>query len=685
MYAYQNNILSIPARLLYKDWGLMSYRTYLSYCDRGKLRRTKEGLGQGNEAWVSFHDLPVVKDVDLKAFCVKMLGDPKEKNIVVNHLEEYILPDPKAADFFAQHRKPNGKPLKFDEQREKATSAMILNAIETIMKDVLICKKIFGKKKVKIWENISQAVNNLHTIQTNGNVKKWYFSLPNNPRALQRRYNEYIAHRYMTFIHKGEGSENARIVTSKMERLFIGLYCLPNKPYVVTTYEMYLQFLGGAIEVYDYHTGEVFDRNDFYDQNGQAMEVSEATIWNYLNKPENQLIIAKFRNEDYDFSHKRRPHVNRHAPMYSMSKISLDDRDIMHTKLPDGSKVMAYYAFDVMSTAMIGLAHSKSKSHDLFTDCIRNMFQFTTAYGLGVPMQMEVEKHLVSDFSEGLMKAGVLFPFVRWCNPTNSQEKYAETGIRMKKYGVEKDNHQNVGRHYLKRDSNRITRQKIFDEQNDNYKENKASWEEIIAWELQEQIEYNNELHPDQERFKGKTRLQVFLENVNPNLPKLNKALLAQFIGNHTETTITRSQYVTVQYQKYQLPSPQVLMMLAPNNYKVDAYYIPNKGEVQQVYLYQNGEFLCECKPVPTFNRATAEWTDSDTQKYREAMTYIRQFDTMIKEKTAEKLPRMGVLETEQISIQTDYEVVEPPTEPLEYEYEEVSYHEQQNRALFDL
>ncbi|WP_221620430.1 MULTISPECIES: hypothetical protein, partial [unclassified Desulfovibrio] len=136
--------------------------------------------------------------------------------------------------------------------------------------------------------------------------------------------------------------------------------------------------------------------------------------------------------------------------------------------------------------------------------------------------------------------------------------------------------------------------------------------------------------------------------------PKLNKALLAQFIGNHTATTITRSQYVTVQYQKYQLPNPQVLMMLAPNNYKVDAYYIPNKGEVQEVYLYQNGEFLCECKPVPTFNRANAEWTDLDVQKYQEAMAYICQFNTMIKEQTDEKLPKVGVLEA-QPSIEVEY------------------------------
>ncbi|MDY3337821.1 hypothetical protein PG279_01350 [Riemerella anatipestifer] len=677
MYDYQKNILSIPARLLYEDWALMSYNTYLSYCRRGKLVRTNEGKGLGNQAWVSFHDLPVVKGVDIKEFCLRTLGKPEDV-LVKNLLEGEIVPDPKAIDFYAQHRKPNGKPLNFNQQREKATNAMILNAIETIMKDRVKSNKIFGKKKTQIWQNISDAVNAINT-------DKWLYNLPSNPRSLQRKYNEYLKDRYMAFIHKGEGSDNARKVNEDIEMLIISLYCLPNKPYMKSTHDMYLQFMGGALEVYDLQTGELYERENFFDEKGKMVEISESTINNYINKPENQIIIAKFRNGDYDYNHKVRPHVHRHAPMFSMSKISLDDRDIMHTKMKDGSKVMAYYAFDDLSGAMIGIAHSKSKNHELFLDCLRNMFQFTASHGLGIPMQMEVEKHLVSDFSEGLMKAGNVFPFVRWCNPTNSQEKYAENRIRAKKYGTEKDRHQNVGRHYARLESNRVTRQKIFDEQNDNYKFAKANYEQIVAWELEEQRLFNNELHHDQERFPGKTRLEVFLENVNPNLPKLNKALLSQFIGEHTETSILRNQYVKVQYGKYQLPNPQVITMLAPNNYKVDAYYMPVEGEVTEVYLYQNGEYICKCEPVPTFNRSNAEWTDTDAEKYKQAMDYIRKFDAFEKEIRTKKLSKLGTMQSTNSFIDVECEVVEAKDKDEE-EYVHIENHQdQRSRAINDL
>jgi hypothetical protein len=103
MYKYIDNILSIPARLLYKDWKLMTYDTYLKKCDRGKLVRTKEGRGKGNEAYISYYDLPF----EIQEFCILQLGDPKEKAIE-NELEEYLVPDINATKFYARYRKPNG-------------------------------------------------------------------------------------------------------------------------------------------------------------------------------------------------------------------------------------------------------------------------------------------------------------------------------------------------------------------------------------------------------------------------------------------------------------------------------------------------------------------------------------------------------------------------------------------------
>lgn len=673
MYQHHNQILSIPARLLYEDWGLMSYYDYKYKCKTGKLVRTKEGRGAGNEAFISYYDLPP----DLKAICIKKLGDP-QKVVVVNMLEKYLVPDIEAARFFSSHRKPNGKALAQEAQIEKATSVMILNAIKTVLTSKGAMGKAFGKKRTKLWEEISTAVNALDS-------NRWNFNLPGNPRSLRRKYDKYIKKNYWAFIHANEGTQHAKKVTADIESLLVSLYCLPNKPYIAAVADLYLEFLEGDLEVIDIKTGEVFNRFEFY-KNDELITVSKKNVWNYIKKPRNQLIIKKYRDGAYDFSHKQRPHVNRTAPNYSMSKISLDDSDIMHTKLPDGSKVMAYYAFDVMSTALIGIAHSKEKTHQLFLDCIANMFRFTSSKGLGVPMQMEVEHHLVKDFKDGLMQAGNMFPFVRWCNPTNSQEKYAERLIGTKKYGVQKDNNQNVGRHYSRRDSNRITQQKIFDAENDNYKFAKASYKEIVAQDLQEQIEYNNELHPNQKLFKGMSRLEVFLAHVNPELPQLDKAQLAKYIGFSTRTSIRRNQYVVVQYGKYQLENPQVIDRLAPNNLKVDAYYLPNENnEVTEVFIYQNGLYVCQCKPAPTFNRANAEWTDEDAQGYQNATKYISQFDKMVKEDTAMQLNKVTILKKPKTTFEANPITIPDIEQEEAFEFETVNAQQRRQKAINDL
>ena len=76
-YQYHNHTLSIPASLLYDDWNLFKYRTYLSKCQRGRLVRSKNGGGKGNFALLSYHDLPN----DIKTLCIEKLGDYKKMKI----------------------------------------------------------------------------------------------------------------------------------------------------------------------------------------------------------------------------------------------------------------------------------------------------------------------------------------------------------------------------------------------------------------------------------------------------------------------------------------------------------------------------------------------------------------------------------------------------------------------------
>ncbi|WP_395075334.1 hypothetical protein [Flavobacterium sp.] len=605
---------------------------------------------------------------------VLKFGKPHEEIKKSWFAQQYIF-DRTALYFFQDYNydSKNLDPAIIDKY---AYQASVLNTVLIMKNNRKQYLKAQNCTSVDIWQSLSRDVNAFREVEHN---------LPTTKDSLRYKVNLYAKEGYSALISDKFGMRNALKVTSKIESLIISLYCLPNKPYVENVHEKYIEFLQGDIEIVNIKTGEMFDRKNFF-KNKKPIELSVGTVWNYINAPHNALIIAKARNGAYDFNHKVRPHAHRTPPVYAMSKISLDDRDIMHTKLHDGSKVMAYYAFDVMSGAMIGIAHSKSKNHELYLDCIRNMFHFTTARGLGTPMQMEVEQHLVSDFKDGLMKAGNVFPFVRWCNATNSQEKRAENHIRVKKYGVEKNNNQNVGRHYSRLESNRVTLQKIFDEQNDNYKEAKATFEQIVANELQEQMKYNNQPHSDKKKYPGQTRLEVFLNNINPDLPKLDNSQLYKYIGSHTATSIRRSQYVQVQYGKFQLSSPQILKKLQPNNYNVDAYYLKNEtNEITSVYIYQNNQFIDECKPVPTFNTANSEWTDADILGFENSTKYMSEFDAMVRNETLDKLQKVTVIRSNNTYIDiTPSSVKEIEYEPV-FEYETTNLQTERSRAINDL
>lgn len=221
MYQFHNNILSIPAKLLYNDWGLMTYDNYLKLANRGKLVRSRKGKGSDSEALLSVYDLPVHNGLDYKAVCYQKLGNPKEVAIK-NILEQYILPDAAAAQYFLAHRKPNDKPFSKEIQIEKTTNACILNALKMVLKDSAATHKVFGKNKIKLWHNISEAVNAI-------DADKWHFNLPSNERSLKRKFLKYQKEGYSVFISGLEGKQNAQKIKGDVADYVLATYCLPNK------------------------------------------------------------------------------------------------------------------------------------------------------------------------------------------------------------------------------------------------------------------------------------------------------------------------------------------------------------------------------------------------------------------------------------------------------------------------
>lgn len=600
----------------------MSVNNYKNLRRRKQINQLRTG-GNGRTALIEYASIPE----RFKEKIIEKIGDPR-KMVKYRQFRSLLQPDMQAVKYFGNYQLQDGKPLQTKTAKEYHTNAMFLNAIGMLQKNTSAKRKALGGRKTGIWQAISKQVNYLKD--------EYKHSLPGNHLRLRDKYKSYAEKSYPVLIHRNFGNQNSRKVNEMLEHLILSIFSMKNKPYPNMVLDIYHEFIAGKIEIIDLSTGEIFQRSDFFNESkGIYISVSEQTIANYINLPTNRPIVDSKRNDGHYFNNLHRPHHHRHIPEFSLSKVSFDDRDLSR-KMKDAKgktlRAKAYYAYDVTSGALIGYSHSKNKDADLFISCLRNMFSFLHKNDIGIPMEAEVEHHLVNKYKDDMMKAGVIFPFVRFCNPGNSQEKRSEHFIRVKKYGYEKRYQDGIGRYTLS-EANRPPQNKEWSADGMAVKEKFYTYEQLTADDIYTINKYNNDLHRNQKEFKGMSRMDVLKMKLNDKLAKYNDELLARYIGESTETSIRRNQYVRVQYEKYQLPNLDVLNRLKPNNYKVTAYYLTEEdGTIKQVHLYQDENFIGTCKKIITYNEATAEQTDADHKAYTDQAKYISQFDKKIKD-----------------------------------------------------
>lgn len=633
---------------------IMSIPNYKKLAARKEINVVRQGKGLGSYALIEIATMPLRFQERIKL----KYGEMKE-DILRNWFIGHYHIDAKAREFYTRFRFDNGDTLPPEHIQEYTVNASVIEAVLRAMDDATFMRKAMKAGPVN-WGELAGAISYYQA--------EFGHTLPVSSNRFKKRVNDFKAHGYESLISRKFMNQNRRKVTYDIERLLLSIDGQPEQPFNTTVWEQYNMFVQGELELYDPETGEVLNPADFTDKDGNPVVLSPATVANILNNPKNKALRAKLHMSQWDFNNAYRPYHLRSIGEFSLSKVSLDDRDLPRP-MKDGNRVKAYYAYDVVSGAVVGYAYNRYKTTELFLDCMRNMFQTLDRNGMYIPAELEVEHHLVSDFADGLMQAGTVFPLIRWCNPGNSREKRAEHKNREKKYGVEKRTQVGIGRWWAKLEANRPKEEKVYDEKNNTYKVKTYSYEELVADDIRAIRTFNAQPHPNQKRYPGMSRWDVLCAHQNPNLAPWDKAVLYRFIGQHTETTIRQNTYCTVMYNQYGLPSPEIIEKLEPRNYKVDAYYLPDAdGTINEVYIYQNGRYIATCKPVARYNENTAEQTEADKAAYTEQSKYVAQFDKMMKDG---KIKRVGILAKEEAKLITEVqaEAVPLPTQAEEEDY----------------
>lgn len=622
-YVSHANALAITLQE-WQDSGL-TRELYKSDKKRGYLR-TINRAANGSPVLIDYRSLPAKRKEVIKS----RFGDP-EKIAPVTRFDFYINTDMRAYHFYSHYILPDGRNLPDEIIREYAATASILQSIHEQANKRIAFRKSKGGNANKrlVWDNIAQHVARL-------DPREWPHNLPVNARRLREKCADFMKSGYESLIHRNYGNQNSRKVTETLERLIMSIYCMENLPFGTWVHEYYIKFTEGSLSIVDRETGVIFDRGDFYNpQKKEFLKVSDSTIWNVLNNPSNALVIDRMRANRIDHVTLNTPYNLRRNPDFSLSKISMDDRTLPR-KTTDGKWVNAYYAMDVMSGAYLAAVYTIEKPNvPLVWDCFRELYRTVETHGLSWPGEVETENHLMSSIRDQLHQ---MFAHVTFCSPGLSRAKRAEHLIRAKKYGDEREYQKGIGRWNAKGKAYKVK----SENKDEDYKQERLPLENLIADDRESIDRFNNSDHP---AFPGKSRWQVLLENQNPDLAPPVKFRLFKQLGQHTATSLTNNNYVQVQYQKYAIESYDMLRRMKPNNYRLDAYWLPEAdGTIQEIYLYQEGSYLGKAAGVERYNEAKIERTEKDEQVRQDQAVRQAKFFKMEKELVKSKITKVELM-----------------------------------------
>ena len=619
---YYGTILCVTADELCSGRVPLMSRSNLNYLlSKGKVEVAYVGRGRGDKSLLAVDSLPE----KYKKAVESMYSEEKKEAVMNNVYDRYYKYDGGAATYFAGYLSPAGHPLSSDKIKELADNASAASSLIRFIAGMNLARSASGEVMIE-WNEVVQASNYYRD--------RYGHTLPDTKSRLREKIQAYRKDGYDSLLGGRYGNVNSKKVDDKVGRLLLQLVARSNNPFVEQVYEDYNAFVCGELDIIDPNTGEIFDNNDYRDSQGEPLVLSKRTIDTFLNRPANKVLIQAARESWISFYHNHMPHLHRKRPEYSLSKVTFDDRDLPRKERNTKQRPKAYYAYDVCSGVCLGAAYSRTKDIDLVVEMFRDFFRNLRKLGVGMPMQVEVENHLMSQWRDGFLQAGKVFPFVRFCAPQNSQEKSAEHYNRGKKVQVEHRYQDGIGRFYSKLDAYVVERKKQSDQFNNTYEEKAYySWDELINDDREVIERWNNLPHHNQKKYPGMSKMQVFMNNLNPELTELQPHLLAKYIGEKRSTSIRRNDYCRVNYTDWHISSPAILEKL--DNKQVDAYWLPEAdGSMpDELYIYQGDRYIDTLKPIEAFQEAIGERTSEDWRAMNEQLKRRGEFVEYVKER----------------------------------------------------
>ncbi len=582
-----------------------------------------------------------------KNIVVQKLGNPYEL-VVRTPVLSMIKPNPEAYNHFATYTYNGGEKLPYKRILQYTRGEAVLSFINkhTKIQDI---RKNFGMDGVDFYRHITNIIEQEKLRGQDLNYEgpeQLDGKFPASYAKLLKRSRDYAAadNGFSFFIHPSFGNSNSVKVTADTEDLLNDIYVLNHKPNYTEVHRIYSDFILGKHSIINAETGEVYDHTEY-----KAVGVS--TVYGYVSAWENKSVTHKKRSSDkIGYNQAYRPYASLEVPQLAGSLISMDDRDLPF-KTINNIRVKAYLAMDVASEAFIGYSfNATDKDMTLVMDCFRDMYKNLAAAGYNQPAEVEVEQHLMSTLKEGILNEGAVFPYVRFAQAANPQEKSIERAFRRMRYGLDKQIAGWIPRPFAKDEANQSRTEEDI----------KTAYtpDQVIQIATANIIEWNNQLHPNQKAFKGLTRLQVWHQKQNELLLPIRWQQIAKYLGHQTFSSINRGE-IRAFNGLYVLDTMKETAHLE-NGQDLEIYGLEDQfGTITCIHIYKHGEFVLTANAKVRWQKARIEQTDADRQKIITQQKYTAAFDADVKERKS-KLKKLAVIKNDHVT-----EALKAPAETM--------------------
>ncbi len=652
-----NNILVVTyEELVPRFYKTQEYlKVFVSICEKRGfgLKRVARGHN-GGQALIAFDSLPE-----------KVRNQMNDLRLGEHVLEQFFEVDIEAVGFYRDFRFGDGRSISEGGKDGERDLQSIYVANASVIKAVLKLKEARineirskGHLPKKIWDSLTSDMILFcyPTINEKGNevasVLERKFGLrcdlPEHPKRFKDKCERFIEDGYVSLISDRHGNNNARVNDDKTQALLESLHAgIGIKPNYVEVKRLYESFLCGYKEAINNTTGEIYDPKEY-------SALSEGSIKRFLSSWKSKIGTHALRSGDRQkYMGNFMVAATMKRSKYAGSLLSVDDRQPPFKYRLAGTsatnRVWFYVAVDHHSECYIAWVHGKSKE-DIIIPFYRQVVRSCFAMGVGLPLELECESSLNSTLRNGFLREGDAFKYVRM-EANKARGKFVERYNGKVRYEVERHQEGFIARQHARLESNQPGAEDVPI----------RPYEDIVEQTVRNYQNHNNSPHSI---YTDKTRMQVFLENQNP---QINKELpwrgILPHIGYKTESScrvgqvkLQGGEWFLGDFGEIYFGENLINLLNLVEGENIDVRWLDdNEGNVMKAFVYMGGNYICELLPKPIFARARAEQTEEDLIAYETFCKYKTTVDAFGKRRR-KAIQRITLIDTE-APVHTEFDI----------------------------